>query len=221
MRTGCECGDDTERIRRHVGGMTDIPILLLAAGQSSRMGGKDKLLQIVDGQPLLRRAALIALRAAPVIVALPPAPHPRHDVLDGLDLDRIGIPDAREGMNASLRGALAHVSADARAAMILLADLPEITTEDLTAVLGSVRSHPDKLIWRGATAGGKPGHPVVFDHSLFDCLSHLSGDQGAQSVVRANSENVHLHTLPGQNALLDLDTPEDWAAWRAKRGTLN
>jgi CTP:molybdopterin cytidylyltransferase MocA len=197
--------------------MTDIPILLLAAGQSSRMGGQDKLLQIVDGQPLLRRSAMIARHAAPVIVALPPAPHPRHDALDGLDLRRIDIPDAKEGINASLRGALAQVSDEAPAAMILLADLPDISAEDLTAVLGSTRSHPDRLVWRGATANGKPGHPVVFDRSLFEQLSSLSGDDGAQSIVRANADSVHLQLLPGQNALLDLDTPEDWAAWRAKR----
>ena len=89
--------------------MDQIPIILLAAGQSSRMGGKDKLLQIVDGQTLLRRSALIARCAAPMIVALPPAPHPRYDALDGLDLRCVEIPDASEGMNASLRGALAHV----------------------------------------------------------------------------------------------------------------
>lgn len=217
MRMAHVCGDDTALIRRHGGGMTDIPILLLAAGHSSRMGGTDKLLQIVDGVPLLRRAALIARRAAPVIVALPPAPHPRHDALDGLDLQRVGIPDAHEGMNASLRGALEQVSDDARAAMVLLADLPDITTEDLASVLGSVRSYPDKLIWRGATISGKPGHPVVFDRCLFGRLSHLKGDEGAQSVVRAYADKVHLHTLPGHNALLDLDTPEDWAAWHAKR----
>ncbi|MFY2826305.1 nucleotidyltransferase family protein [Ruegeria sp. MALMAid1280] len=199
--------------------MTDIPILLLAAGQSSRMGGKDKLLQVVDGVPLLRRAAMIALRAAPVIVALPPAPHARHDVLDGLDLQRIDVRDAYEGMNASLRGALAHVPAVAHAAMVLLADLPDITSEDLAAVLGSVQSHPDKLIWRGATADGKPGHPVAFDRRLFDHIHQLSGDEGAQSVVRANAGKVHLHILPGQNALLDLDTPQDWAEWHAKRGS--
>jgi len=50
--------------------MKTIPIILLAAGKSSRMGGKDKLMQPVDGQPLLRRSALIAHSAAPVIVAL-------------------------------------------------------------------------------------------------------------------------------------------------------
>ncbi|WP_254443431.1 nucleotidyltransferase family protein [Ruegeria atlantica] len=205
------------RRSRHGGGMTQIPILLLAAGQSSRMRGQDKLLQVVDGKPLLRRAAIIAQQAAPVIVALPPAPHPRHQALEGLDLCKSEIPDAHEGMSASLRGALAHVSPNATAAMVLLADLPDITSDDLKSVLSSVQSHPDKLIWRGATETGKPGHPVVFDHSLFGHLKRLSGDQGAQSIVRACSDKMHLVPLPDQNALLDLDTPEEWAEWHKKR----
>ncbi|WP_377188449.1 nucleotidyltransferase family protein [Ruegeria meonggei] len=197
--------------------MTQIPIILLAAGQSSRMGGRDKLLQIVDDLPLLRRAAQIALQAAPVIVALPASPHPRYTALEGLDLRMIEIPDASEGMNASLRGALAQVTSDAPAAMVLLADLPDITADDLTAVLGAVKIHPDNLIWRGATAAGKAGHPVVFDRSLFDQLTTLTGDEGAQSVVRAHSDQVHLHALPASNALLDLDTPEDWEKWARNR----
>jgi CTP:molybdopterin cytidylyltransferase MocA len=101
--------------------------------------------------------------------------------------------------------------------MVLLADLPEITAQDLTAVLSAVIDHPDHLIWRGATALGKPGHPVVFDQSLFSELSTLSGDEGAQSVVRSHLDQVFLRPLPGEHALLDLDTPEDWARWRNQR----
>ncbi|TNF57528.1 MAG: nucleotidyltransferase family protein, partial [Rhodobacteraceae bacterium] len=69
----------------------EIPILILGAGASSRMEGLDKLLQPVDGLPLIRRQAEIALRAGigPVLVALPPAPHPRHDALAGLDLRKV------------------------------------------------------------------------------------------------------------------------------------
>ena len=64
----------------------NIPIILLAAGQSSRMRGRDKLLEMVDGQPLLRRQAAMALAVtdAPVLVALPAAPHPRYDAIEGL-----------------------------------------------------------------------------------------------------------------------------------------
>ncbi len=199
--------------------MTDIPIILLAAGQSRRMRGADKLLQAVDGIPLLRRSAMTALEVGPVIVALPPRPHARYDALGGLDVQKVPIADAAEGMNASLRGALAQVHDAAPAVMVLLADLPELTANDLRAVKTARRANPDHLIWRGATSAGKPGHPVIFDRQLFPELRKLTGDQGAQSVIRAHKDKAHLTRLPDDNALLDLDTPEAWADWRRKRGS--
>ncbi|SHI61766.1 CTP:molybdopterin cytidylyltransferase MocA [Ruegeria lacuscaerulensis ITI-1157] len=195
--------------------MSTIPIILLAAGQSSRMGGADKLMRPIDGVPLLRRSAMIANQIGPVVVALPPAPHPRYEVLRDLDVRLAEITDAAEGMNASLRGALSHIPETARAAMVLLADLPDLTAEDLRAVLASTDRFPNNLIWRGACADGTPGHPVIFDRTLFAELRSLEGDGGAQNVVRAHKSRVHLHPLPGRHAVFDLDTPQDWAAWEA------
>ncbi|KUJ80960.1 4-diphosphocytidyl-2C-methyl-D-erythritol synthase [Ruegeria marisrubri] len=195
--------------------MSTIPIILLAAGRSSRMGGADKLMQDIDGQPLLRRTAEIARAVAPVIVALPPAPHPRHDALAGLDVRIVPIADADEGMNASLRGALKALPEESTAVMVMLADLVDLTAADLAAVLESVTDAPDMLIWRGATEDGKPGHPVVFHSSLFRELATLTGDGGAQSIVNRHSDRVHLTPLPGQHARTDLDTPRDWDRWRA------
>lgn len=197
--------------------MNEIPIILLAAGRSSRMGGSDKLMRQVDGVPLLRRSAQTAAAVGPVIVALPPAPHPRHDALDGLPVRGVEIPDADEGMNASLRGALAHVPPDAPAVMVLLADLPDLTADDLRALVQATRTYPDMRIWRGTSAEGQPGHPVIFDRTLFAELGQLSGDDGAQAVVRRHANQVHLHPLPGHRAVRDLDTPEDWAAWQSDR----
>ncbi len=197
--------------------MKEIPIILLAAGQSSRMGGTDKLMQPVGGVPLLHRVAQRAIAVGPVFVALPPMPHPRYTVLKDLDVLPVEILDAREGINASLKGAMAAIPADAKAVMILLSDLPDLTTADLRNVLQSVKTHPANRIWRGATNQGVPGHPVIFDRSLFAELTELTGDSGAQSVVRRHKDAVHLHRLPSQNALLDLDTPEDWSEWVARQ----
>ncbi len=183
------------------------------------MRGADKLLQAVDGIPLLRRSAMTALEVGPVIVSLPPRPHARYSALDGLDVQKVPIADAAEGMNASLRGALAQVDDAAPAVMVLLADLPELTSNDLRAVKNARRANPDNLIWRGATSAGKPGHPVIFDRQLFPELRKLTGDQGAQSVIRAHKHKAYLTRLPGENALLDLDTPEAWADWLRKRGS--
>lgn len=200
--------------------MTDaLPILLLAAGLSRRMRGRDKLLEPVDGQPLLRRVAQRAIAAGigPVFVALPPAPHPRYAALAGLELTTVPVPDAAQGMSASLCRALAALPQGAPATMILLADLPELTSADLRRVAEAVDPASSRLIWRGASAEGAAGHPVVIARALFAELAELSGDTGAQPVLRRHDARMELVPLPGEHALRDLDTPEAWAAWRAAR----
>ncbi|WP_299145704.1 nucleotidyltransferase family protein [uncultured Tateyamaria sp.] len=195
-----------------------LPILILAAGQSRRMRGADKLLQDVDGVPLLQRQCAIALAVSDdVRVALPPAPHPRYDVVAGLPVDVVPVPDAAEGMGVSLRRVFATLSPGTPYAMLLLADLPDLTVPDLHAVKQAVQTHPDALIWRGATPDGRGGHPMIFAASLFPDIAKLDGDDGGKSVVRAAGTRVHHVCFDDNRARHDLDTPEDWAAWHAAR----
>jgi len=195
----------------------DLPILLLAAGQSRRMRGRDKLMEPVAGHPLLRLMAERALAAGigPLLVALPPPPHPRHAALAGLELKTIDIPDAAEGLSASLRRGIGSLPPAARAVMILLADLPDLTAEDLKTVAQSFDPMSESMIWRGASAG-IPGHPVILSRALFAELQALTGDTGAQPVLQRHADRMRLVPLPEGHALCDLDTPEAWAAWRAE-----
>jgi CTP:molybdopterin cytidylyltransferase MocA len=197
----------------------EFPIIVLAAGGSTRMRGRDKLLEQVDGQPLIRRQARLARSATrgPVIVALPPAPHARYDALEGLDVTTLPVPGADEGMNVSLRTAFGALPDDTKAAMLILADLPDLVSEDLNLVLQAVDLESDTLIWRGATQTGAAGHPIVFAAALFPEFARLSGDSGGREVVQAAKGHVRLIPLPGDRARRDLDTPEDWAVWRAGR----
>ena len=196
---------------------TSLPVLLLAAGASSRMRGRDKLLEEVDGQPLLRRQARLAQGVGPVIVALPPAPHPRYTALMGLDVTALPVADAAEGMGASLRAAFAALPAQTPAVMVMLADMPELQAEDLARLAEAVDTGDDTLIWRATTQGGAPGHPIVFAAAPFEQLTQLTGDDGGRTVVQSAAGRVRLIPLPGDRARLDLDTPEDWAAWRQER----
>ncbi|MDF1727651.1 MAG: nucleotidyltransferase family protein [Sulfitobacter sp.] len=195
------------------------PVILLAAGQSRRMQGRDKVLEEVEGMPLLRRQALMArgVTAGDVIVALPPPPHPRYDVLAGIDLLCLPVMKAAEGMNASLRTAIAALPPGAPCAMLVLGDLPELTLDDLKTVAQSVDLKAQMLIWRGATQEGKPGHPVVFHRDLFPAFADLTGDSGGRELVARAGDRVQLIPLPGNRARADLDTPEAWAAWRKKQ----
>ncbi|MBO9437260.1 nucleotidyltransferase family protein [Sulfitobacter sp. KE29] len=194
-----------------------LPVILLAAGASTRMRGRDKLMEDIGGEPLLRRQARLARGIGPVTVALPPAPHPRYTALSGLDITPLPIPDAAEGMGASLRRAFAALPLDTPAAMVLLADMPALEARDLARLAAAVDLTGETLIWRATTEDGKPGHPIVFAAALFDQLKQLRGDDGGRAVVRAAADRMQLVPLPGQRARRDLDTPEDWAAWRAEQ----
>ena len=190
-------------------------ILILAAGASSRMRGGDKLLEQVDAEPLVRRQAHVALATnSPVLVTLPSLTHPRAKALSGLAVQQVEVPDADLGMSASLYRGVAALPKGAEAVMILPGDMPELQTEDLQKLIAAFDSAPSPCLVQAAAQDGTPGHPVLFPKDCFDDLAHLDGDQGARSVLRANAHRLLRIALPGQRALIDLDTPEDWAHWR-------
>ena len=194
-----------------------IPILILAAGTASRMRGADKLLEDVGGEPLLRKQTRMALALGePVYVALHANAAARHAVIADLPATVLMVPEAAEGMGGSLRGAVGQLP-PCDAFMVLLGDLVALEVDDLHAVMAARQRQPDHLIWRGATEDGKPGHPILFDASLRDSFASLTGDSGGESLVKPLRDKTCLVRFADDRARLDLDTPEDWAAWRALR----
>ncbi|CUX81331.1 MAG: molybdenum cofactor cytidylyltransferase [Roseibaca calidilacus] len=189
-------------------------ILLPAAGASRRMQGRDKLLELVDGVPLIRRAALRAMATGARVLVTLPMGSQRHDVLAGLSVSIAEI-DATEGMAASLRAGGAWASdSGASALMVALPDMPDITSQDMSLLFTVQEATPDAPL-RATTESGAPGHPVILPRGLFSAMAGLQGDAGARAILVDHPPR--LHPLPGQRALTDLDTPKAWAAWRAKR----
>ncbi len=190
-----------------------IPILILAAGSSTRMRGADKLMEDVGGEPLIRLQVKRATASGhPVFVALPHLDHPRAAAISDLDASLLIVPEAAEGMSGTMRGAVAQLPG--ATFMMILGDLVDLQTSDIDAILDAHHQHPNHLIWRGATMDGQPGHPIIFDGSLRPEFNKLHGDGGGETLVKPLRHKTHLTKLPGHRARLDLDTPEDWAAWR-------
>ena len=193
--------------------MSNIAILLLAAGASSRMKGRDKLMERVHGMPLLnlicRRAAQTGL---PCYVTVPTLDHPRVSATGTARV--VPVPDASEGMSASIRAGVRALEENIEAVMILPCDMPELQTEDFLSLANRFRGAASPVL-RATASDGTPGHPVLFPRRCFTALSHITGDQGARGVLR--NENLQLVALPELRAVTDLDTPEAWAQWRARQ----
>lgn len=200
-----------------------IVTFLPAAGASRRMGGRDKLLEQVEGQPLLRRMAEIALAAGlgPVVVGLGPDHTARRAALEGLDLDLVGVTRAERGLSASLAAGADAARARFRPGallpnglLVLMPDMPEVETGDLLKL--SEAFFAAGLPVRATTPEGRPGHPVIFPEALLKAFAGLSGDRGAGVLLQG--ADVIKVPLDGDRAVRDLDTPEAWLTWRRGRG---
>lgn len=196
-----------------------VVILIPAAGASSRMGGADKLLETIGAEPLIARSARIAAgTGCRVLVTLPPDRPARQRALGALPVRPVVVDDAASGMSASLRrgAALAATMPGAAGLMVLPADMPGFTEGALSRIISAFLAQPDRL-WRGQSASRQEGHPAIFPRALWPELAALSGDHGGLKVIRAHPDLLQLLPLPGDMAVLDLDTPEDWRAYRAQR----
>ncbi len=202
-------------VRPGAGGPPKVELLLLAAGASRRMGGKDKLLRLAQDEPLLRRVAgqLVQSRCERLLVALPPQHDARRAALDGIAAQIVETPDWQEGMAASIRALMQAVSPDTDAVVLALADMPDVTAEHVDALIEAFAPHRGHEICRACDAAGNAGHPVLFGRRFFEPLAALAGDAGARSLLIQWRDFVMPVPTPGHGATTDLDTPDDWESW--------
>jgi molybdenum cofactor cytidylyltransferase len=191
-------------------------VVLLAAGASRRYRGI-KLLARVGGQSLLRRMARVALlvRPAGCVVVLGAHDARLRRELAGLEVRIVFNPRWREGMSRSLAAGVAALPADARGALVLLADQAGISPADLELLHQRWRRAPRCIV--AAIAGGRLGPPAILPRPAFPELRRLRGDRGARELLRDPRRRVIGLELPG--AALDVDFPSDLATLRRVRGT--
>ena len=143
----------------------------------------------------------------------------RREALSGLDIALVENPRADEGMGTSIAAGIRAAPPEADAALIVMADMPEVTARDIDRLIAAFDPGEDRAIVRATGADGTPGHPVLFGRRFFEALGALEGDTGARSVVREHPEFLVDVALEGAVAVTDLDTPEAWAEWRAARAS--
>ncbi|MFI5356364.1 MAG: NTP transferase domain-containing protein [Opitutales bacterium] len=192
-------------------------LLLLADGGSTRMGRPKQLLP-VGGQPLLRRLAEVALGTpvSPVIVVLGAHAEMIRPCLQDLAVQVVVNTGWPEGLGSSIRTgieALDRIAPASPAVILTLADQPDLSPTHLGRLLAAWQASG-----RGMAASEFRGvlmPPVCFGRKYFAALRQLPGDTGARSLLQAHAHDVT--TVP-MIRHADLDTPGDYAAYRAATG---
>ncbi len=192
-------------------------LVILAAGASIRLG-QPKQLVVFRGKTLLRWAAETAL-AVPdgrVAVVLGKDLGRFREELHTLDVTVLENETWAEGMASSVRLAATWATeSGVETLLLLVCDQPFVTTSLLNQLLHQHRETGQAIVASGyenAAGTAVRGVPVLFHRTLFPELLQLSGDRGAQVLLRAHPEAVAVVDFP--EGRYDLDTPEE-LAWLA------
>jgi molybdenum cofactor cytidylyltransferase len=170
-----------------------------------------QLLQF-GGEPMLRRAAHVALEAdcRPVVVVTSANAAAAREALRGLNVREVENKQWQSGMGSSVRvGVEAIVAANFRitAVVLMLCDQPFVTRE---IILGLVRAHRENNCFIVASRYGRSyGVPALFTRTHFAELTKLKGTGGAKKIIQTYLRKVHFLAFP--EGRIDIDTPEDFA----------
>ena len=187
-----------------------VAALVLAAGQSRRMGTLNKLLIGIDGKPMVRHVAeaVQGSQARPIIVV---TGHEREKVeaaLSGVGVASFVFnPDYAQGLSTSLKQGLAALPAGTEGAVVCLGDMPKVAASEIDRLIAAFNALEGRAICV-PTRRGKRGNPVLLASRLFPELSSVSGDVGARDVIAAHPELVVEVEMDGDGVLTDIDTPQ-------------
>jgi molybdenum cofactor cytidylyltransferase len=179
--------------------------IVLAAGTGSRFGGS-KQLALLDGKPLVLHATE-ALRDAGVDELLVVIGHDAGAVRAVLPDDATAIvnPAYRDGQATSLAAAMHAVAEASEGSVVLLADQPGVTGEDVSALIAGFRETRSQIVRLMYSDG--PG-PSLLSREIYAEAGHLKGDAGARVLMASHPDWVHEVAID-RPAPRDIDTPDD------------
>lgn len=183
--------------------------VILAAGQSTRFGESNKLLEPVNGTPLVVCAARTAVESLlnEVTVVLGYESNAVADALSAFDLPTRYNDDYADGQSTSVcEGVEFAREADWDAAVFLLSDMPFVETRTLDRLLAAYRANEGDIV--APRYEGKRGNPVLFDARHFDALADVDGDRGGRELVMEH-DGTRFVDVDDAGVLRDIDLEAD------------
>jgi molybdenum cofactor cytidylyltransferase len=191
--------------------------IILAAGDSTRMGRPKALLPDPDGRPFVARLVR-TFAAAGIDDIVVVTGRLEAEIADAIIDDRppvaprfVNNPQPVLGQVSSLWIGLDAVARPGvEGALVTLVDIPLVLASTVRHVVDAWTLNRAPIV--RPAVGDRHGHPVLFDRSVFDALRHAPLTEGARAVVHANADRIVNVPVDDPGCLLDIDTPADYDA---------
>ena len=190
-----------------------IASIVLAAGRSSRMGPRNKLLELIGGEPMVRRVAAVAngSGAKPVIVVTGYEAAEVGAALHGLGVTVILNLEYADGLSTSLRAGVSALPTGIDGALILLGDMPEVEDSVLSALMAAFTGGSAICV---PVRHGRKGNPVLWGSRYFPEMMELTGDAGAKPLMARHQAQLIEVEVATDSIFHDVDAPDDLARIR-------
>ena len=186
-----------------------IGAVILAAGESRRMGEPKQLLP-VGGRPMVRLVAeaVCTARLAQVVVVIGARCEAVGQALAGLPVEMVINERWQEGMTVSLHAGLRALRPEIRAALVVLADQPWLTAELIQALAERYRTTGAAVV--APFYQGQRGRPVLFDRTLFPELLAATDNKDRREIIDRYRDQMARVEVEDPAVFRDIDTRQDY-----------
>ena len=187
--------------------------VILAAGNSTRMGKDNKLLRNVGEASLIRNTVVEMLKSDldSCSIVLGYQSDKVAEVIKDLNINLILNPLWQEGQASSLKAALNTLDDTYSDLLIMLGDMPGVKTRHINKVIEEhLLANNRKSKITIPSFNGRKGNPVIWGRSFFPDLSNIEGDLGGRALFSQHPAAINLLDVDDSAFVTDADTPEDF-----------
>ena len=192
-----------------MGKINKISAILLAAGQSKRMNGENKLSKKIQGIPLIKLSVknILASSIDELIIVLGYQKEIIEKLIDKNEkIKFVFNKDFESGMASSIKAGLNHLSEDTEAFLICLGDMPLIN-KDIFNLLIKSKSNKEIIV---PTYKNKQSNPILFSISMKKKIMTIDGDVGAKKILELNKDKILNIETNDQSTTKNFNTLNDF-----------
>lgn len=186
-----------------------IGAVVLAAGQSKRMGDRNKLLVDVNGRAMVAGVVqtLVDANVSPIVIVVGHEADTVRAALAAFDVEYAHNPDYARGLSTSIRVGAAAMEGRVDGALFVLSDMPWVTSAHLGALIDAFDPGTGRSICV-PTHAGRRGNPILWSARFFLDMQRLTGDVGARPLLASHADQIVEVEVDDRGVHFDVDTPQ-------------